>query len=251
MRRLSRNPTIADSALHEQLLSMEHLVETVDNLGLNRRGVVTARRVARCADGLSESGGESKARALMIERGWQTPELQVELFDPVEPGRPYRVDYLWRVGDRLIIGEFDGFVKSEKAAEEGKLRKGAIDERQRESRLSMLDNCKIVRLCWDRSKGPDKARSQAQSCRRAACMLRRLRALSCTSVDNRTHERGFSGRLPMSAEIWTDERGKTDVCNMSVDNLPFLARKGAQSGRFSTLVLWGAARQRLDADDVG
>lgn len=140
---------IADSALHERLLSKEHLVEMVDKLGLNRRGVVTARRVARCADGLSESGGESKARALMIERGWQTPELQVELFDPVEPGRPYRVDYLWRVGDRLIIGEFDGFVKNEKAAEEGKLAKAQFDERQRESRLSLLDNCKIVRLCWD------------------------------------------------------------------------------------------------------
>ena len=147
---------IADSALHEQLLSKGHLVEAVDKLGLNRRGVVTARSVARYADGLSESGGESKARALMIERGWQTPELQVELFDPVEPGRPYRVDYLWRAGDQLIIGEFDGFVKSEKAAEEGKLAKAQFDERQRESRLSLLDNCKIVRLCWDDLRDPSK-----------------------------------------------------------------------------------------------
>lgn len=147
---------IADSALHEQLLSKEHLVEAVNKLGLSRRGVVTARRVARYADGLSESGGESKARALMIERGWQTPELQIELFDPVEPGRSYRVDYLWRVEDRLIIGEFDGFVKSEKAAEEGKLAKAQFDERQRESRLSLLDNCKIVRLCWDDLRDPAK-----------------------------------------------------------------------------------------------
>lgn len=117
---------IADSALHEQLLSKKHLVEAVDKLGLNRRGVVTARRVARYADGLSESGGESKARALMIERGWQTPELQIELFDPVEPGRPYRVDYLWRVEDRLIIGEFDGFVKSGEGSGGGQARKGAV-----------------------------------------------------------------------------------------------------------------------------
>ena len=92
----------------------------------------------------------------MIERGWQTPELQVELFDPVEPGRPDRVDYLWRVGDRLIIGEFDGFVKSEKAAEEGKLAKAQLDERQRESRLSLRDNGKIVRLCWDDLRDPSK-----------------------------------------------------------------------------------------------
>lgn len=92
----------------------------------------------------------------MIERGWQTLELQIELFDPVEPGRPYRVDYLWRVEDRLIIGEFDGFVKSEKAAEEGKLAKAQFDERQRESRLSLLDNCRIVRLCWDDLRDPAK-----------------------------------------------------------------------------------------------
>lgn len=147
---------IADSVLHEQLMSKRHLIAIVDELGRGRRGVATARGVAQYADGLSESGGESKARALMVERGWQVPELQVELFDPVEPGRPYRVDYLWRVGDRLIVGEFDGFVKSEKAAEEGKLAKAQFDERQRESRLSLLDNCKIVRLCWDDLRDPAK-----------------------------------------------------------------------------------------------
>lgn len=147
---------IADSVLHEQLMSKKHLIATVDELGRGRRGVAMARWVAQQADGLSESGGESKARALMIERGWQVPELQVELFDPVEPGKPYRVDYLWRVDDRLIIGEFDGFIKSEKAVEEGKLAKAQFDERQRESRLSMLDNCKVVRLCWDDLKDPTK-----------------------------------------------------------------------------------------------
>ena len=47
-------------------------------------------------------------------------------------------------------------VKSEKAAEEGKLAKAQFDERQRESRLSMLDNCKIVRLCWDDLRDPTK-----------------------------------------------------------------------------------------------
>ena len=60
------------------------------------------------------------------------------------------------MGDGLIIGEFDGFIKSEKAAEEGKLAKAQFDERQRESRLSLLDNCKIVRLCWDDLRDPTK-----------------------------------------------------------------------------------------------
>ena len=42
------------------------------------------------------------------------------------------------------------------AAEEGKLAKAQFDERQRESRLSLLDNCKIVRLCWDDLRDPTK-----------------------------------------------------------------------------------------------
>ena len=55
----------------------------------------------------------------------------------------------------------------------------------------------------------------------------------------------------MSVEIWTYERGKTDVCNMSVDNLPFWLVRGLKVGDFPRSFLWGAARQRLDADDVG
>lgn len=45
----------------------------------------------------------------------------------------------------------------------------------------------------------------------------------------------------MSVEIRTDERGKTDVCNMSVDNLPFFAPEQAQSGKFSTLIFVGCS----------
>ena len=90
----------------------------------------------------------------MIEHGWMVPQLQVELADPLEPERSYRVDYLWIVNRRLIIGEFDGRIKSEQAAVEGKLVGFLFDERQRESRLSLYDNCKIVRLCWDDLNDP-------------------------------------------------------------------------------------------------
>lgn len=140
---------IADSALRENLLADSSLADVVERLGHKRRGIATARLVAANANGLSESGGESKARALMIERGWMVPQLQVELADPLEPERSYRVDYLWIVGQNLIIGEFDGRIKSGKAEKEGRLANFIFDERQRESRLSLNDNCKIVRLCWD------------------------------------------------------------------------------------------------------
>ena len=148
---------IADSALRENLLpvlSDSTLADTVERLGRKRRGIVNARLVAANANGLSESGGESKARALMIERGWMVPQLQVELPDLLEPEQTYRVDYLWIVDKQIIIGEFDGRVKSEQAAGEGRLVDFLFDERQRESRLSLYDNCKIVRLCWEDLENP-------------------------------------------------------------------------------------------------
>ena len=94
------------------------------------------------------------------------------------------------MGDRLIIGEFDGFVKSEKAAEEGKLAKAQFDERQRESRLSLLDNCKIVRLCWDDLRDPGKLDRKLKVAGVPRACGGGCRALSRTSVEIRTHERG-------------------------------------------------------------
>lgn len=145
---------IADSALRENLLPDSTLADTVERLGRKRRGVANARLIAASANGLSESGGESKARALMIERGWMVPQLQVELPDPLEPEQTYRVDYLWIVDKHIIVGEFDGRIKSEQAAVEGRLVDFLFDERQRESRLSLYDNCKIVRLCWEDLENP-------------------------------------------------------------------------------------------------
>ena len=94
------------------------------------------------------------------------------------------------MGDRLIIGEFDGFVKSEKAAEEGKLAKAQFDERQRELRLSLLDNCKIVRLCWDDLRDPTKLDRKLKVAGVPRACWGSCRAFGCTSVENRTDERG-------------------------------------------------------------
>ena len=69
------------------------------------------RRVGSCRDakralstfvratGLAESGGESIARATMFQLGFAKPELQVWIEDPVEPGKWFRVDFLWLTED--------------------------------------------------------------------------------------------------------------------------------------------------------
>ena len=103
---------IADSAIHWGLTSKIEIARWIDEDGAGRRGVRQARITALYADGRSDNGGESIARAVMIELGFAVPELQVEMFDPMEPGNPKRGDFGWQLDDgRWIIGELDGMVK--------------------------------------------------------------------------------------------------------------------------------------------
>ena len=66
------------------------------------------RTLCQLADGKSENGGESLARAAMIELGFVRPELQHEFPNETNPKWPYRVDFAWKVGGKLIVGELDG-----------------------------------------------------------------------------------------------------------------------------------------------
>ena len=118
--------------------------------GKGVRGIRRARKVAAHADGRSESGGESIARAAMIENGYALPELQVKIGDPLDVGRWYRVDYLWSIPGRgYLIGEFDGREKYDNPAMTGG--RDAIevlaDERIRESRLSAT-GIPVMRICY-------------------------------------------------------------------------------------------------------
>ena len=64
---------------------------------------------AQHADARSESGGESMARAVMIENGFMPPELQVPIENPDRPGWPWRTDFYWLLPDgTTVAGELDG-----------------------------------------------------------------------------------------------------------------------------------------------
>lgn len=147
---------IADSALREDCMTRRELAQALIDHSRHRKGVETARRAVLQADGLSESGGESKARAMMVERGWESPELQVWLPDVVSGAGAYRVDYLWRVAGRIIIGEFDGRIKAELAEAEGELAAKYFKERRRESNLTLIENVKIVRIYMDDLRSPEQ-----------------------------------------------------------------------------------------------
>ncbi|MBR1828991.1 MAG: hypothetical protein IJ781_05710 [Atopobiaceae bacterium] len=72
-------------------------------------GWKVARDAIAFSDPLSANGGESMARAVMIEQGFMIPRLQVERRDPFNPNKTFYVDYYWNLGEAgEVIGELDG-----------------------------------------------------------------------------------------------------------------------------------------------
>lgn len=144
---------IVDSAFRWGKIDRAALEHYVAENGFHRKGVCTARRVLRYADGRSENGGESVARAAMIELGFVVPDLQVEVVDPMEPANLKRCDFSWKLPDgRWIIGELDGVDKYVRNPDGniGDARRVAREmsrERTREAHINLTD-AKVVRFTF-------------------------------------------------------------------------------------------------------
>lgn len=105
---------IADSAISKLGLTREQLMEAVEKRAgaRNGRAVRTALTTLQYADARAESGGESVARAVMIETGFAPDRLQYELTDPFDSAQSMRTDFAWeRQARELTLGELDGLVK--------------------------------------------------------------------------------------------------------------------------------------------
>ena len=127
---------IADAALRMRGSTSEELVEAIKRRKSHCRGVERALMTALHADGRAESGGESIARAALIELGYALPELQVEVESKLGA---YRADFQWKLPDgRIVLGELDGHEKYQNPDMTGG--RSAVDvladERIRESHLS-------------------------------------------------------------------------------------------------------------------
>ena len=72
-------------------------------------------RIARLltyTDPLSDNGGKSRARAVMIAGGYMLRYLQYPCPNPDNPAFPLRVDFIWFLpGDVTVVGEYDGMAK--------------------------------------------------------------------------------------------------------------------------------------------
>lgn len=142
---------VADAALCRTNVSAWGLAEHIRTTYRGHRGVRAAVSVAALADGRAESGGESIARYVMAERGFELTELQVWIEDPVAPGMWFRVDFLWFARDgSVVIGELDGRQKTERPELMGGRSATRVlqDERLRESHLTALRPA-IMRFSFD------------------------------------------------------------------------------------------------------
>ncbi|MCI7774257.1 MAG: hypothetical protein MSH55_00580 [Enorma sp.] len=93
---------IADSALRRTNQTRANLMSHLEKTR-GYPGIRQARFIASYADGRSENGEESRVRAFFIAHGYPIPELQVDLPNPIEPARPFRVDYYWELSHLLRI----------------------------------------------------------------------------------------------------------------------------------------------------
>ncbi|OZG63420.1 CTP synthase (UTP-ammonia lyase) [Bifidobacterium lemurum] len=98
-----------DSAFRRQLVTEDEIVAVCDG---KKDACGPVFRLLHYADPLSENGGESLCRAVIIEEGFAIPELQHVFVDPDNPINQYRVDYVWHCPDgRIVVLEYDGVRK--------------------------------------------------------------------------------------------------------------------------------------------
>lgn len=131
---------IADAALSRLQINNEALDKIVSTIGRGRPGVRRARETVRWADCRSESGGESIARAIIIERGFMLPELQVVINDSGRFGGSWRVDFFWKLPSGITVaGELDGsekYINQEMTGGKSTIQVMSA-ERIRESRITL------------------------------------------------------------------------------------------------------------------
>ena len=142
--------TVADAALADALTTPEDLLAVLD-AGVGTRGNRSARRVVTSADRRSESVGESRSRALMIDAGLPLPDLQVEVRRP-DGSLVGRSDFGWR--EHRLLGEFDGRVKYGRLLRPGQHPGDAVFEEKRREDALRDEGHGMVRWVWDELAAP-------------------------------------------------------------------------------------------------
>jgi hypothetical protein len=136
--------SIADAALRHGGIAPEDLRRVLEAAS-GTRGTRAARRVVAAADGRSESVGESRSRAIVIQSGLPLPDLQVEVRD-AGGGLVGRCDFGW--SDHRVLGEFDGRVKYGRLLRPGQTPGDVVFEEKRREDALRDEGFGMVRWVW-------------------------------------------------------------------------------------------------------
>jgi hypothetical protein len=135
---------LADAALRRGGATADSLRTALADCA-GTRGSRAARRVVAAADGRSESVGESRSRALIIQAGLPLPDLQVEVrrADGTLVGRS---DFGWR--RHRVLGEFDGRVKYGRLLRPGQDPGDAVFQEKRREDAIRDEQWGMTRWVW-------------------------------------------------------------------------------------------------------
>ena len=104
-----RGLAVVDSAVRLKEVDPERLAVNLARACGHRSCIKRVVALAQLADGRSENGGESIARAAMMHLGLELPDLQREVSDVLNLDKTYRVDFAWDLPDgTTLYGELDG-----------------------------------------------------------------------------------------------------------------------------------------------
>jgi hypothetical protein len=141
---------VADAALRAGGATPESL-RAVLAQAAGTPGSRSARRVVEAADGRSESVGESRSRAVMLEAALPVPDLQVQVFGPTG-NLVGRSDFGWR--EHRVLGEFDGRVKYGRLLREGQSPGDAVFAEKRREDALRDERWGMVRWVWAELDSP-------------------------------------------------------------------------------------------------
>ena len=137
---------VADSVLRLRALTGDELITGINSACKKMSRISQMRSLITLADPRAESGGESIARATMLELGLAAPNLQQKFDNPLCPGKTYRIDFAWDVGGQFILGELDGYEKYvSKEMTGGKSMAKVIEDEHRRQSLIEADP-KVLRV---------------------------------------------------------------------------------------------------------
>ncbi|KAB7787554.1 CTP synthase [Bifidobacterium cebidarum] len=138
-----------DSAMRQELTTAEQIIDICDDMQIDCGPIF---RLMHYMNPLSENGGESLCRAVIIEAGFVVPKLQRVFIDPDAPRKQYRVDFCWHTFDgRLIVLEYDGAQKyvNPEMTNRRSIQDVIHKEKEREDVLRKAGVTAIIRTTFD------------------------------------------------------------------------------------------------------